>query len=164
MKTMARGGLSTRQRLFRVLAAGEAGVVLALIIICVGFQLLEPAFSSSADVRAILSALSYLGIISVGQVILLVGGEFDLSVGSTAGLARHHVPVALSIIIGAGVGRESRSSSSYPASSMSCWVCATDSWCLRPAGWSTNSTRAMAEKPEFWPRSLVAPMAPMMSR
>lgn len=110
---MARRGVSTRQRLFRVLAAGEAGVVLALIIICVGFQILQPAFSSGADVRAILSALSYLGIISVGQIILLVGGEFDLSVGSTAGLsaivaadmmARHHVPVALSIVIGLGVG------------------------------------------------------------
>jgi len=113
MKAMAQGGVSTRQRLFRVLAAGEAGVVLALIILCVVFQILEPAFSSSADVRAILSALSYLGIISVGQVILLVGGEFDLSVGSTAGLsaivaadmmARYHVPVALSIVVGAGVG------------------------------------------------------------
>lgn len=113
MKTMPRGGVSTRQRLFRVLAAGEAGVVLALILISAVFQILEPAFSSGADVRAILSALSYLGIISVGQIILLVGGEFDLSVGSTAGLsaivaadmmARQHVPVALALVIGLGVG------------------------------------------------------------
>lgn len=106
------GNLS-RRRLFRVLAAGEAGVVLALIIICVVFQTIEPAFGSSADIRAILSALSYLGIISVGQIILLVGGEFDLSVGSTAGLsaivaadamAVHSLPVALSLLIGLLVG------------------------------------------------------------
>ncbi len=107
------GRVSARQRLFRVLAAGEAGVILALVIICVVFQLLQPAFSSGADVRSILSGLSYLGIIAVGQIILLVGGEFDLSVGSTAGLsaivsadmmARHHLPVAISLMIGLVVG------------------------------------------------------------
>ncbi len=107
------GGVSVRQRLFRVLAAGEAGVILALVIICVVFQVLQPAFSSGADVRAILSGLSYLGIIAVGQIILLVGGEFDLSVGSTAGLsaivsadmmARHNLPVVLSLVIGLAVG------------------------------------------------------------
>ncbi len=106
-------GVSARQRLFRVLAAGEAGVILALVIISVVFQLLQPAFSSGADVRAILSGLSYLGIIAVGQIILLVGGEFDLSVGSTAGLsaivsadmmARHNIPVPVSLVIGLAVG------------------------------------------------------------
>ncbi len=107
------GAVSARQRLFRLLAAGEAGVILALVIICIVFQLLQPAFSSGADVRAILSGLSYLGIIAVGQIILLVGGEFDLSVGSTAGLsaivsadmmARHSIPVAISLLIGLAVG------------------------------------------------------------
>lgn len=110
---MARGGVSTRRRLFRVLAAGEAGVVLAVVIISVVFQFLEPAFSSGANVRAILSGLTYLGVIAVGQIILLVNGEFDLSVGSTAGLsaivaadmmANRDVPVSVSLAIGVGVG------------------------------------------------------------
>jgi ribose transport system permease protein len=101
--------ISSTRHVLRVLAAGEAGVILALVIICVVFQALEPAFGSAADVRAILSALSYLGIIAVGQIILLVGGEFDLSVGSTAGLsaivaadamAVHHLPVPVGVLIG----------------------------------------------------------------
>jgi ribose transport system permease protein len=102
-----------RRRALRLLAAGEAGVVLAVVIICVVFQAIQPAFGSATDVRAILSALSYLGIIGVGQTILLVGGEFDLSVGSTAGLsaivsadlmAWHHVNVVLSLVAGVSVG------------------------------------------------------------
>ena len=74
VRVVAKTGPSTRQRFFRLLAAGEAGVVLALIILCVVFQLLQPAFGSGENIRAIFSALSYLGIISVGQIILLVGG------------------------------------------------------------------------------------------
>lgn len=104
---------STRRRLLRLLAAGEAGVILALVIICVTFELIQPAFGSAADVRAILSAMSYLAIIAVGQIVLLVGGEFDLSVGSTAGLsaivaadlmARQHLNVVLSLLLGLLVG------------------------------------------------------------
>lgn len=102
-----------RRRTLRLLAAGEAGVILAVVIICIVFQSIEPAFGSATDVRAILSALSYLGIIAVGQTILLVGGEFDLSVGSTAGLsaivsadlmAHHHLPVPLALFGGVVVG------------------------------------------------------------
>jgi ribose transport system permease protein len=108
-----RPGVSTRQRLFRLLAAGEAGVVLALVIICAIFEILQPAFGSGENIRAILSALSYLGIIAVGQIILLVGGEFDLSVGSTAGLsaivaadlmAHAHFPVPVALLLGVVTG------------------------------------------------------------
>ncbi|GGM14631.1 ABC transporter permease [Nakamurella endophytica] len=113
MSTARSRGRGTRHRVLRVLAAGEAGVILALVILCVTFQLIQPAFGSAADVRAILSALSYLGIISVGQIILLIGGEFDLSVGSTAGLsaivaadlmAHHDIPVAVAVLGGLLVG------------------------------------------------------------
>jgi ribose transport system permease protein len=113
VRVVAKTGPTTRQRFFRLLAAGEAGVVLALIILCVVFQLLQPAFGSGENIRAIFSALSYLGIISVGQIILLVGGEFDLSVGSTAGvsaivaadlMAHLSVPVPIAIIAGVVTG------------------------------------------------------------
>jgi ribose transport system permease protein len=74
-------------RLVRVFAVGEVGVLAALIIIIAFFYLLQPAFLSERNVRAILTVVSFVGIIAIGQTILLVNGEFDLSVGSVAGLS-----------------------------------------------------------------------------
>jgi ribose transport system permease protein len=76
-----------RERLVRLFAVGEVGVLAALILIVLFFYLLEPAFLSDRNVRAILTVVSFIGIIAIGQTILLVGGEFDLSVGSVAGLS-----------------------------------------------------------------------------
>lgn len=76
-----------RDRLIRVLALGEVGVIAALVIAAGFFWLLQPAFLSARNVRAILSVVSFVGIIAIGQTVLLVGGEFDLSVGSVAGLS-----------------------------------------------------------------------------
>jgi len=76
-----------RDRLVRVFAVGEVGVLAALILIVLFFYLLEPAFLSDRNLRAILTVVSFIGIIAIGQTILLVGGEFDLSVGSVAGLS-----------------------------------------------------------------------------
>lgn len=66
-----------RGRAFRVLAVG--GVVAALFPIALFFYVIEPAFLSGRNVRAILNVASFDGIIVIGQTILLVAGEFDLS-------------------------------------------------------------------------------------
>ena len=62
------------------------------------------------------SAVSFVGIIAVGQTLLLVAGEFDLSVGTTPGsspmvsarlMTKGGLPVAVSLILGVlgtGVG------------------------------------------------------------
>jgi ribose transport system permease protein len=106
-----------RDRLTRLVAVGEVGVLLALVIIVLFFFVLEPAFLSARNVRAILRVVSFIGIIAIGQTILLVNGEFDLSVGAVAGLSAVcsaklmtamalPVPVALigGLIVGGGVG------------------------------------------------------------
>lgn len=106
-----------RDRLVRVLAVGEVGVLAALILIVLFFYLLQPAFLSDRNIRAILTVVSFIGIIAIGQTILLVCGEFDLSVGSVAGLSAVvsaklmtavALPVPLAILggmlVGASVG------------------------------------------------------------
>jgi ribose transport system permease protein len=102
-----------RERLVRLFAVGEVGVLAALILIVLFFYLLEPAFLSDRNVRAILTVVSFIGIIAIGQTILLVGGEFDLSVGSVAGLSAvvsaklmtaAALPVAVAILGGMLVG------------------------------------------------------------
>ncbi|HZP18826.1 MAG TPA: ABC transporter permease [Bauldia sp.] len=81
------GSASNRERLVRLLAVGEVGVLAALIVIVGLFYSIEPAFLSARNLIAIFTVVSFIGIIAIGQTILLVGGEFDLSVGSIAGLS-----------------------------------------------------------------------------
>lgn len=104
---------SLRSRIIGVIAIGEVGVLAALVLIIAFFYALEPAFLSARNVRAILNVVSFVGIIAIGQTILLISGEFDLSVGSVAGLsavvaaklmAALALPVPLAILLGIGVG------------------------------------------------------------
>jgi len=108
---------SVGERLVRLLAVGEVGVLAALVLIVAFFYVLQPAFLSERNVRAILTVVSFVGIIAIGQTILLVGGEFDLSVGSVAGVSAVvsaqlmtavalPVPIAIlgGIVAGGGIG------------------------------------------------------------
>jgi ribose transport system permease protein len=105
--------VSWRSRLIGLVAVGEVGVIAALVLIAGFFYLLEPAFLSGRNTRAIFNVVSFVGIIAVGQTILLISGEFDLSVGSVAGLSAvvagklmtaAALPVPLAILGGLGVG------------------------------------------------------------
>lgn len=106
-------GPSLRSRIIGFIAIGEVGVVAALVLIIALFYVMEPAFLSARNVRAILNVVSFVGIIAIGQTILLIAGEFDLSVGSVAGLSAVvaaklmtvlAMPVPLAILLGVGVG------------------------------------------------------------
>jgi len=101
----------------RVIALSEAGILGFLVLLALVFYAIEPLFLSSSNLRAILVAMSFVGIIAVGQTLLLVGGEFDLSVGSNAGLsavcsgwlmtsggASVTLGIAGGLAVGAGVG------------------------------------------------------------
>lgn len=70
----------------------RAGVVYALIAIVVIFEILTnarglPSFLQISNVRNILDEASLDGILVVSMTVLLITGNFDLSVGATAGLA-----------------------------------------------------------------------------
>ncbi|MDQ3558707.1 MAG: ABC transporter permease [Pseudomonadota bacterium] len=108
---------SAHDRVLRLLAVSEVGVIGALALLVLLFYAMEPAFLSDRNIRAIFTVVSFIGIIAIGQTILLVNGEFDLSVGSVAGLSAVcsaklmtgvalPVPVAIlgGILIGAAVG------------------------------------------------------------
>jgi len=102
-----------RDRVARLVAVGEVGVLVALVLVVTFFYALEPAFLSERNIRAILQVVSFVGIIAIGQTILLVNGEFDLSVGAVAGLSAVCSakmmtalawPVPLALLGGAAVG------------------------------------------------------------
>ncbi len=112
---LAQGARATglRKIVMRLVTGGEVGVIAALVLLSTFFWMIEPAFMSARNVRAMLNVVSFVGIIAIGQTILLVSGEFDLSVGSVAGLSAvvsaklmtaFGLPVAIALLGGVGVG------------------------------------------------------------
>jgi ribose transport system permease protein len=70
----------------RLADSPEAGLALLLALVVAGFALADGDFASKSNLDAILRATAFVGIMAVGQTLLLVSGEFDLSVGSVASL------------------------------------------------------------------------------
>ena len=92
-----------------LLSRPEISALVMLVAVVAGFTLYAPQFASSGNVRVILFALPELGIVALGVGILMIAGEFDLSVGSVFALVpmliviamgRWGVPPAIAILLG----------------------------------------------------------------
>jgi simple sugar transport system permease protein len=76
-----------------------AGVVLLAVLVMV-FQLRsESAFLSADNLRGILGVLPEAGLVAIGVTLLMICGEFDLSVGSVFALT----PMAITLLVNAGI-------------------------------------------------------------
>ena len=93
----------------RLFAVPEIGVLIPLIGFIVIFYALNPTFLSPQFVTTMLRTMSFVGIIAIGQTFLLISGAFDLSVGSSAGLAaivftyvmvKMSLPIPVAIVAG----------------------------------------------------------------
>ncbi len=92
----------------RLASFREFFLLAIILVIGVVMTFLSPYFLRPANLTTLLLGLSVEGTITIGMVILLVSGVFDLSVGSTlawtgvaAALAMAaHVPVPLAVIVG----------------------------------------------------------------
>lgn len=91
---MATSKRSSRQarRGWEALRLQRAGVVYALVVIVVIFQIMTaarglPSFLQVSDIRNIFEQGALDGILVVSMTVLLITGNFDLSVGATAGVA-----------------------------------------------------------------------------
>jgi ribose transport system permease protein len=63
-------------------AVREAGVLVALLVLCVALSLASPYFFTLRNVFNVLQGMSTIGIMAVGTTIVLIAGGLDLSVGS----------------------------------------------------------------------------------
>jgi ribose transport system permease protein len=70
----------------RLFAIPELGVLIPLLGFIAIFYAINPVFLSNANITTMLRAMSFIGVIAMGQTFLMISGAFDLSVGSTAGL------------------------------------------------------------------------------
>ena len=81
------GYLSTQVNRLRSGNLGNLPVVLGLVVICLGFYLMNARFLSSRTLVSITQYAAPIGIIALGVVLVLLLGEIDLSVGSVSGMA-----------------------------------------------------------------------------
>lgn len=77
---------SPMKLLRKIWAIPEAGIFVPLVVLTLVFFCVNPGFLGANSVAAMLRALTFVGIIAVGQTWLMVAGGIDLSVGSVAGL------------------------------------------------------------------------------
>jgi ribose transport system permease protein len=103
--------LRARARAFG--SAPELKRLLVLVAIIAVFAYMNPAFIRFGSLAAIVQAMAFVGIVAVGQTLLIIAGEFDLSVGSTAALVsivaatlmtQGKIEPVLAMLIGLAVG------------------------------------------------------------
>ena len=92
----------------------EAGLLVALTAIVAGVSISEPRFSSVNNVRQILLSVSIIAIVAIGQTLVVLTRNIDLSVASIVGLVAYEVrdilahhpgmSIALAIAIGLLIG------------------------------------------------------------
>ena len=93
-------------------ALNELTIVVAFVVIAVFLATTTPTFLTTANMLSILLATSLIGIVAMGQTLVIVTGGIDLSPGSVVaftgvatGLLLHaHVPVPLAVAAGIGIG------------------------------------------------------------
>jgi ribose/xylose/arabinose/galactoside ABC-type transport system permease subunit len=71
----------------RTTSSLNPGLVIALVIVFVVLSLASPYFLTTTNLLNIAKAVAIVGIAAVGQTIVIIGGGFDLSMGSTMAAA-----------------------------------------------------------------------------
>ena len=69
-------------RVASLFAVREAGVLVALLVLCIALSIASPYFFTLRNVFNVLQGMSTIGIMAVGTTIVLIAGGLDLSVGS----------------------------------------------------------------------------------
>jgi ribose transport system permease protein len=87
-------------------------LLLVVIVLSIVTAIVNPRYLRPTNIGSILKHISVLGLVATGATILIISGNFDISVGAMIGLAscvmgvlilRYDVPVALTVLVGLGV-------------------------------------------------------------
>ncbi|ONH30420.1 ABC transporter permease [Pseudofrankia asymbiotica] len=111
----ARGAVPARASVLeRVLRAREISIVLALALLVIVTAVGHPSFVHSQSIRDILLGAAIMAVLAVGQTIVVITRNIDLSVGSVLGLSAFAagsllmdhpgVPIIVAVLVGIAVG------------------------------------------------------------
>jgi ribose/xylose/arabinose/galactoside ABC-type transport system permease subunit len=98
---------STRKKVDVLSVAGRYGALIFLIVLCVIFAVLEPAFLSTRNIFNVIRQVSIYGMLAIGMTFVILTGGIDLSIGSVlalAGLVCAAVEKGSRGLLGAGAG------------------------------------------------------------
>ena len=87
--------------------AGRYGALIFLIVLCVVFAVLEPAFLTTRNIFNVIRQVSIYGMLAIGMTFVILTGGIDLSIGSVlalAGLVCAAVEKGSRGLLGAGAG------------------------------------------------------------
>lgn len=102
---------SSRESAF---AGRELGIVVALVVVVVTATIARPSFLSGQGVHDLFLNASIVGLLAIGQAMLVITRNIDLSVGSVMGLTAYlsgqlflvdkEMPIVLVVLAGIGLG------------------------------------------------------------
>jgi rhamnose transport system permease protein len=97
----------------RIVRVREFSLILLLVVLFAGTGLVNSRFLGVNSLRDILLNTAILALLAVGQTLVVIARNIDLSVGSVLGLtafvvgtlfADHHVPILVAVVIGVAIG------------------------------------------------------------
>jgi ribose transport system permease protein len=101
----------------KIFSFKKYGVMIGFVFICLVISLITPNFLTGRNILNILRQSSIIGIMAIGTTFVIIGGDFDISVGSVLALSaaltigfqnNMNIPwpiaVAAVLLIGAGIG------------------------------------------------------------
>ena len=83
----------------RVLQRPEVGAAVSLVAVLIFFAVVAPqsGIFSPRGILGLLEFSAYLGVVSIGACLLMIGGEFDLSIGSMIGFIGIVIAVSIKV-------------------------------------------------------------------
>jgi ribose transport system permease protein len=105
--------MPTAARLLRKLAESpEAGVILACVLVFTGIALAAPTYTATGNLQVMGRDLAQVGILAIGESLVILTGGIDLSVGALAGLSgilaawfnvNQGMPAPLAVLVTLGI-------------------------------------------------------------
>jgi rhamnose transport system permease protein len=106
--------LSSRRLTERVFRARESGIIAVLVVFVAVTTVIEPRFLSQQNVHFVLINTTIFALLAVGETLVVVSRNVDLSVGSVVGLSAflsarlfgqvHGIAIPVVFLVGLGIG------------------------------------------------------------
>jgi len=106
--------ISSRRLTERVFRIRESGIIAVLIVFVAITVSIEPRFASQQEVQFILANTTIFALLALGETMVIVSRNVDLSIGSVVGLSAyvsaslfgkiHGIPILVVFLVGLGIG------------------------------------------------------------
>jgi len=106
--------ISSRRLTERVFRIRESGIIVVLIVFAAITVSIEPRFASQQEAQFILANTTIFALLALGETMVIVSRNVDLSIGSVVGLSAyvsanlfgkiHGIPIVVVFLVGLGIG------------------------------------------------------------